>query len=472
MRNRRIRILFTIIVFVFALLGLILPLSGNVNDISILRFFPNINLGLDIQGGVLLEYSFDVPEGVNTSEVVDNVITVLRRRMDNAGYTEAIVSEVVSGGESRVRVEIPGISDTQRAEELIGSKGKLYFAEVLEVVESTTTPEITRNRTIQINGEEIEMYSYVKDSNNPNLWYRVKNVFEFGDAPFQITGLDVTDAVASLNSQGAGFVVNLNFNNEGRQKFELATANLVNERIAIILDDEVIIAPVVRERISQGRAEISGIESMEEAQNIAVLIKSGNLPVDLVKFQERTLGPTLGRDIVTTIINAGIIGLIIVMIYMIIFYRWMGVIADIALIYNTFLLMGILSWTGAILTLPGIAGIILTFGTTVDGNIIIYERIKEELRVGRPPLTAVKFGFNKVFSTIFDANITTILAGLVLFFVTSGSIRGFAVTLIIGVLGAMFTNLVVSRLLLESTSHFLKPEKYVKGIVVEKGGTK
>lgn len=228
------------------------------------------------------------------------------------------------------------------------------------------------------------MYSYVKDSNNPNLWYRVKNVFEFGDAPFQITGLDVTDAVASLNSQGAGFVVNLNFNNEGRMKFELATANLINQRIAIILDDEVIIAPVVRERISQGRAEISGIESMAEAQNIAVLIKSGNLPVDLVKFQERTLGPTLGRDIVTTIINAGIIGLIIVMIYMIIVYRWMGIIADIALIYNSLLLMGVLSWTGAILTLPGIAGIILTFGTTVDGNIIIYERIKEELRIGRP----------------------------------------------------------------------------------------
>lgn len=154
MRNRRIRILFTIIVFVFALLGLILPLSDNVNDISIFGFFPNINLGLDIQGGVLLEYSLDVPEEADTSNVVDNVITVLRRRMDNAGYTEAIVSEVVSGGESRVRVEIPGISDTQRAEELIGSKGKLYFAEVLEVVESTTTPQITRNRTIQINGEK------------------------------------------------------------------------------------------------------------------------------------------------------------------------------------------------------------------------------------------------------------------------------------------------------------------------------
>ncbi|RAO99077.1 preprotein translocase subunit SecD [Petrotoga sp. 9PW.55.5.1] len=472
MRNRRIRALFTIVIIVFAFLGIILPLSDNENDISILKFFPNINLGLDIQGGVLLEYSLDIPEGQDGGTIVDNVITVLRRRMDSAGYTEAIVSEVNSGGERRVRVEIPGISDTQRAEELIGSKGKLYFAEVLEVVESSTVPQITRNRVVTIDGEEIEMYSYVRDSNNPNVWYRVKNIFEFGDDPFQITGLDVSDTVASLNPQGAGFVVNLSFNNEGRRKFELATANLVNQRIAIILDNEAIIAPVVREKISQGRAEISGIENLQEAQNIAVLIKSGNLPVDLIKFQERTLGPTLGRDIVTTIINAGIIGLLIVMIYMIVVYKWMGIVAVIALLYNSLLLMGILSWTGAILTLPGIAGIILTFGTTVDGNIIIYERIKEELRVGRPPLTAVKFGFNKVFSTIFDANLTTILAGLVLFFFTSGSIRGFSVTLIIGVLGAMFTNLVVSRLLLESTSRFLKPEKYVKGIVVEKGGVK
>ncbi|PNR94804.1 protein translocase subunit SecD [Petrotoga sp. 9PWA.NaAc.5.4] len=470
MRNRKVRLILSIVVLVFAVLGILLPLSETKNDVSIFKYFSNINLGLDIQGGSSLEYSLDLPENVESQEVIDNVITVLRRRLDNAGYTEAIVTEVVSGSERRVRVEIPGISDTQRAEELIGSKGKLYFAEVIEVIESTTPPQIPRNRIVALNGEEVELYSYVRDSRNPNIWYRVKNVFEFGNTPFQITGLDVTDARASLNPQGAGFVVNLTFNAEGRNKFELATANLINKQVAIILDNEVIIAPVVRERISEGRAEISGIESMQEAQNIAVLIKSGNLPVDLIKFQERTIGPTLGRDIVTTIVNAGIIGLIIVMIYMIVVYRWMGVIADIALIYNTLLLMGVLSWTGAILTLPGIAGIILTFGTTVDGNIIIYERIKEELRVGRPPLTAVKFGFNKVFSTIFDANLTTILAGIVLYFFTSGSIRGFAITLVIGVLGAMFTNLVVTRVMLESTSHFIKPEKYVKGIVIEQRG--
>jgi protein-export membrane protein SecD len=302
------------------------------------------------------------------------------------------------------------------------------------------------------------------------LFQRLKMKGFSEETSFQITGLDVTDARASLNPQGGGFVVNLSFSNQGKNKFELATANLIGKQIAIILDDEVIIAPVVRDKISEGRAEISGIESVQEAQNIAVLIKSGNLPVDLIKFQENTIGPTLGRDVVTTIVNAGIIGLVIVMVYLIIFYGWMGFVADIALLYNTLLLLGVLSWSGAILTLPGLAGIILTFGTTVDGNVIIYERIKEEMRVGRPPLTAIKFGFDKVFSTILDANITTVLAGIVLYFLTSGSIRGFAVTLIIGVLGSMFTNLVVTRVILEGSSNMIKPEKYLKGIVVGKGG--
>ena len=154
---------------------------------------------------------------------------------------------------------------------------------------------------------------------------------------------------------------------------------------------------------------------------------------------------------------------------MIAFYGWMGVVADLALIYNSILLMGVLSWSGAILTLPGIAGIILTFGTTVDGNVIIYERIKDELRLGRPPVTAVNFGFDKVFWTLFDANLTTVLAGIVLYYFSTGTVRGFAVTLIIGVLGAMFTNLVVARTILSSSHKFINPDKFRKNAVQEKG---
>jgi preprotein translocase subunit SecD len=225
----------------------------------------------------------------------------------------------------------------------------------------------------------------------------------------------------------------------------------------------------VNTKITDNAAVIEGIDDLQEARNIAALINSGNLPVNLVKYQERTLGPTLGRDIVNTIINAGIIGLIVVMVYMIAFYGWMGVVADLALVYNAILLMGILSWTDAILTLPGIAGIILTFGTTVDGNVIIYERIKDELRLGRPPVTAVNFGFDKAFWTLFDANLTTALAGIVLYYFSTGTVRGFAVTLIIGVLGAMFTNLVVSRTILSSSHKFINPDKFRKNAVQEKG---
>ncbi|MDN5341174.1 MAG: preprotein translocase subunit SecD [Oceanotoga sp.] len=462
MRSNKVRLIFTIAVIVVALLGMLIPGKNAAEYSGFGKLFSNLKLGLDIQGGSLFEYNLDLKGDVKAQDVIDNVILVLRNRLDAAGYTEATVARIDSGGNLRVRVEIPGIRDTQEAEKLLGSKGKLYFAEVLETSTTDVKPELRRNREIEINGSTIELYSWIQSKRNDTTWYKVKNVFEFGREPFEITGSDVIDAKPGLNTRGSGAVVHLNFSSAGSTKFELATGNLINKQLAIILDDKVIIAPVVNTKITQGGAEIEGIQEIQEAKNIAALIKSGNLPVDLVKFQERTLGPTLGRDIVDTIIKAGIIGLAIVMIYMIIFYGWMGVIADIALIYNTILLTGILSWTNAILTLPGIAGIILTFGTTVDGNVIIYERIKEELRMGRPPLTSVKFGFQKAFSTLFDANLTTVIAGIILYYFSTGAVRGFAITLIIGVLGSMFTNLVVSRTILEGTSHFIKPEKFTK----------
>ncbi len=469
MKANKIRLIVTILVIAVAFLGLVIPKADSADYNGIFKLFSNIKLGLDIQGGSLFEYGLDVGENIKEQDVIDNVILVLRRRLDAAGYNEATVSKIDSGGHLRVRVEIPGISDTARAEELLGSRGRLYFAEVLEDTISDIKPELRRVGTIIVNNRELPREEYVRDLDDPNKWYKVKPYFDFGPTPFEITGTDVIDARANINTDGRGFLINLNFSNEGSGKFSRATGNLVNKRIAIILDDAVIIAPSVRDQITQGRAQIDGINDIQEARNIAALIKAGNLPVDLVKFQERSLGPTLGFDIVQTIIRAGLIGLAIVMVLMIIIYGWMGVVADIALAYNAFLLMGVLSWSGAILTLPGIAGIILTFGTTVDGNVIIYERIKEELRGGKPPLTAVKIGFGKAFSTLFDANLTTIIAGVVLYYFSTGAVRGFAITLIIGVIGSMFTNLVVSRTILGSSSHFINPNKFIKNIVASKG---
>lgn len=460
MRAKQIRLILTVVVIVIAFIGMIIPREDSEDYSGIASIASNVKLGLDIQGGSLFEYNLDLEGDMRAQDMIDNVILVLRNRLDAAGYTEAIVSRIVSGGQFRVRVEIPGITDTARAEELIGSRGRLFFGEVIETTRSDVQPRISRARTITIGGRELPTEIYVRDSREDDLWYRVKTYFDFGREPFEITGADVTSASAGINPDSPGFMISLNFSRLGADKFATATGNLIGERMAIVLDEVAIIAPTVRDRIPGGQARIDGIQNVQEARNIAALIEAGNLPVDLLKFQERSLGPTLGRDIVNTIIKAGIVGLIIVMIYIIVFYGWMGVIADIAIIYNGLLLMGVLSWTGAILTLPGIAGIILTFGTTVDGNIIIYERIKEELRMGRPPLTAVKFGFSKAFSTLFDANLTTIIAGVILYYFSTGAVRGFAITLIIGVLGALFTNLVVSRTVLTSTAHLINAKKY------------
>jgi protein-export membrane protein SecD len=443
------------------------PSKTSSENTGVLKYFSNIKLGLDIKGGSMLEYNMKLDEGTDPNEIIDNVILVLRKRLDAAGYTEAVVTKVVSGNKIRVRVEIPGITDIEEAEKLIGSRGKLYFAEVIDVTTSDTKPEIRRNKYVVINGKEEPLYDYVRDIYDETTWYKVQKYFTFGKEPFEFTGTEVVDANADINTRGKGFLVNLKFSSKGSKNFELITGNLVGKRLAIILDNRVIIAPTVNQKITSSSAVIEGIQTIEEARNVAALIKAGNLPVDLVKFQERTTGPTLGKDVVETIIKAGLLGLVVVMIYMIAFYGWMGVVADIALLFNSVLLLGVLAGTHAILTLPGLAGIILTFGTTVDGNVIIYERIKEELRHGRPPLTAVRFGFDKAFWTLFDANLTTVLAGVVLYYFATGTVRGFAVTLIIGVLGSMFTNLVVSRAILETSSHLINAKKYQKAAVEE-----
>ncbi|APT76604.1 preprotein translocase subunit SecD [Marinitoga sp. 1135] len=467
MKAHKVRVTVSVLVFVAALLMFFWPTGTNNNEEGILKYFSNIKLGLDIKGGSMLEYDMKLDEGTDPNEIIDNVILVLRKRLDAAGYTEAVVSKVVSGNKIRVRVEIPGITDIETAEKLIGSRGKLYFAEVIDVQTSDAKPEIRRNRYVTINGKDEPLYDYVRDMYDETTWYKVQKIFTFGKEPFEFTGTDVVDANADINTREKGFLVNLKFSSQGSKKFELITGNLVGKRLAIILDNRVIIAPVVNQKITSSSAVIEGIQTIDEARNVAALIKAGNLPVDLVKFQERTTGPTLGKDVVETIVKAGLLGLAVVMVYMIVFYGWMGVVADIALIFNSVLLLGVLAGTHAILTLPGLAGIILTFGTTVDGNVIIYERIKEELRHGRPPLTAVRFGFDKAFWTLFDANLTTVLAGVVLYYFATGTVRGFAITLIIGVLGSMFTNLVVSRSILETTSHLINVKKYQKTAVKE-----
>ncbi len=450
MRADRIRLIFVIIVFLAALIGLFWPTPGKEYSSFFDRMFGNIRLGLDIKGGSRLDYAIKLNEDSDKtiSEVADQVVVVVRQRLDSANYTEATVQKVGSGVDTRLRVEIPGVEDPAVAERLVGKKGKLYFGEILESQESDTKPA----KKVGINYIDTEWLRYKDPVNNTTLWYLVRDYVKIGAQKYYLDGSSVRNAVAAADTQRGGFKIQLTFDNEGADLFGRITSNFVGEQLPIVLDDIVLVAPVVQTPIRDGQAEISGSFTAQESMELAALIKSGNLPAELEKLQERTLGPTLGKDIIRASLIAGLFGLGIVLVYMIIVYGLFGIVADIALIFNSLLLLGVMAGGNFILTLPGIAGIILTIGTTVDGNIIVLERIKEEMKMGKTPLNAISGGYSKSFSTIFDANVTTILASIVLYYLGTGTIKGFATTLIIGILGSMFTTLVVSRVILDAMS--------------------
>ena len=465
MRIDRILGIISIVVIALAIFFLLYPSGRRATGGGFLgTLFSNIHLGLDIKGGSILEFSMRTEElgEVDENELANQVIAVLRNRLDAANFTEAHIKKVFAGNRVRIRIEIPEVSDPAKAERLIGRKGRLYFAEVLDSrIQKEKPKDIPlipgRSRKDLVWMKNV---SYEKRYGKPE-WVLIDENIRVGGRIMKLDGTKIRDAKASVDP-AEGYVINLSFNNEGKKIFADITRALVNKRLAIILDDVVLVAPVVREPIVGGGARITGRFKMEEAQEIATLIKSGNLPVDLVKVEEQTVGPLLGKDIIRQSLIAGLIGLIMVLIYMILYYRWMGVVADIALLYNTFLLLGVLAATKAILTLPGIAGIILTIGTTVDGNIIIFERIKEEMRLGKTTYNSIVGGFTKATSTIVDANLTTIIAGLALYILGKGAIKGFATTLIIGVIGSMFTVLVVSRVLLDTTHNLVKNKYQVE----------
>ena len=264
-----------------------------------------------------------------------------------------------------------------------------------------------------------------------------------------MTGEYVTDARVSIDNQFNTPYISLNFDAKGARLFERITEAHVKKRLAVVLDGVVHTAPVIQEKIAGGRAQITGSYSMQEARNIAIVLRAGALPAPVVILEERTVGPSLGQDSIDQGINSILVGLVAVLLFMLIYYRASGVIADLALILNVLFIMGALAVFRATLTLPGIAGIILTIGMSVDANVLIFERIREEIRLGKTPRAAVGGGFGKAMWTIMDANITTLIAAVVLFQFGTGPIRGFAVTLSIGILASLFTAIFISRLIFD-----------------------
>lgn len=263
-----------------------------------------------------------------------------------------------------------------------------------------------------------------------------------------MTGRDLTDAWPTRDELQKP-AVSLRFNSDGASAFESATGANIDRQIAIVLDGTVISAPVVRARISGGEAQISGNFTYEEALRLSVMLKAGNLPFEVEVLENRSVGPTLGADSVNAGVRSGLIGAGLVVVFMLVYYGFLGVAADIAMAISMLMLMAIMILLKTTLTLPGIGGIILTIGMAVDGNILIYERMREEFRSGKTIMAALDSGFRKALVVILDSNVTTLIAAAVLFYFGSGPVRGFAVTLSLGVMTSMFGNIIVTRALLQ-----------------------
>ena len=365
---------------------------------------------------------------------VDQALETIRNRIDQFGVAEP---DIRRQGEKRILIQLPGISDTQRAKNLIGKTALLEF----KLVDDTNSVDAAVKGTVPP-GREL-LYKIEED---PQTRRTTKTPFLIKKRSL-LTGASLTDARVQIDSQFNEPYVSINFDKKGARIFERITGDNVDKRLAIVLDNSVYSAPVIQEKIAGGQARITGRFTTEEARDLAIVLRAGALPAPVIILEERTVGPSLGADSIRKGLMSMIIGGLLVIVFMLIYYKMAGLIADIALFLNILLIAAGLSAFGATLTLPGIAAIILTIGMAVDANVIIFERIREELTLGRTPRAAVNAGYDRATLTILDANVTTLIAAVVLFQFGTGPVKGFAVALSLGVVASMFTALIVSRLI-------------------------
>ena len=382
------------------------------------------------------------------TNAVDQALEVIRNRVDQFGVAEPVIQRQ---GENEIVVELPGIKDPTRALQIIGKTALLEF----KVVDDTS-PVAAQIPGSAIPGEEAQILSQFSGkipADDQILFGRVVDR-ESGTVrvvPYLlkkqalITGAYLTEARVAIDPRFNEPYVELKFNPEGAKLFDQITAANVKKRLAIILDNNVYSAPVIRERISGGNAQISGGFSMQEAKDLAIVLKAGALKAPLKMLQNVTVGPSLGRDSIRAGMKAGIAALIVVLGFMVFYYKLSGLIADFAVVLNLLLLMGSMASLNATLSLPGIAGVILAIGMAVDSNVLMFERMREELRAGKTPKAAVESGYQKAFWTIFDSHITTLITSAVLFQFGTGPIKGFAVTLSLGVAINLFTALIGTK---------------------------
>lgn len=379
--------------------------------------------GLDLSGGTQLVLDANMKDiaAADRGSALESAKQVIERRVNFFGVTEPVVQTATSPQSYRIIVELPGVSDVNQAIALIGQTAQLDFREFSD-------PNASLSATTTV----AELLAMTK--------------------PVGITGKDLTRAQVSFDTTTGAPQVAISFSSEGAKKFADVTSRLVGKPLAIFLDNMLVTSPVVKQEITDGQAVINGQFTQDEAKALALQLNAGALPVPVTVVQKETIGATLGASSVTKSITAGVVGLTIVALFMIAQYGWLGLFADMALIVYGILTFAIFRWIPITLTLPGIAGFILSMGMAVDANILIFERFKEEKRAGRPWKVAMEMGFGKAWDSIRDANFTTLITCAILynpgnwqFLPSSGMVRGFAVTLFIGVLASLFTGIVVTR---------------------------
>lgn len=444
-----------------------------------------LSLGLDLIGGMYLVLKVNPPEKEKIKEARDRVLEIIRNRIDQWGVFEPVIQPV---GEDRVMVQLPGVMDRERAREIIGKTAVLTFHLVEDIDNTKRILDNMDRSLLEISGEnkssplkpllflyrgdivfeEIYLDSIKKILKREEIkkfipkgkiflfgksfevgGKKLRSIFLLNKNP-DVKGEYIKDARQSVY-QGEDPalqntpVVNISFDRRGTVDFARVTGENVGKRLAIVLDSVIQSAPRIAQKIPTGNAQITGIESMDEARDLSVILKAGALPAPVEIEEERSVGPLLGKDSIRRGVESAILGGILVMIFMAIYYLFAGFVADFALILNLIIILSLLSLFKGTLTLPGIAGLILTIGMSVDANVLIYERIREELRLGKSFKAAVDAGFSRAFITILDSNLTTIFSALVLIWFGTGPIRGFGLVLALGIATSFFTAVFVAR---------------------------
>ena len=441
-----------------------------IASITVLSRIP-IRLGLDLRGGSQLTIQLQTSEEVPTIDerVMEGVLKIVENRVNALGVSESVVQSL---GQDQILVQLPGVNDPEQAERVLGGTAQLDFREQLQSTEQQLAIEYQVQRQLLVE-QELLKNSEDQEAIEKNL----ESIEKTNQAIAQlfkeptIKGQDLRDALAEPEAPGSNnWNVALRFTSEGGQKFAELTKNLAGtgRSIGIFLDDKLLSAPTVSVEFAEtgitgGSAVIQGTFTPQQANDLAVQLRGGALPVSVEIVENRTVGATLGKDSIQRSVYAGIGGLILVLIFMVFYYRLPGIIADIALVIYALFTIASFSILGVTLTLPGIAGFILSIGMAVDANVLIFERTREELRAGKTLYRSVESGFYRAFSSILDGNVTTLIACVALFWLGTGLVKGFALTLGIGVAISMFTALTCSRTLMFWTigfSQFRKPELF------------